>query len=207
MHDDYDIRQEQLNKASIMSSRKFLESLLDMFHERVLRGSGALVIAAMLDFLTFALCAPYSETTDGAYFDTLLEMVAGKGRALFRLFQHPSLAVVKGAGLVMKAVIEEGAPEVAARMQALALAEGALPRHLHAAMFTAQSADSRLLTARQLSRHLVGLWVTGHPTAMALLHRLLPAGLLLYLDSTDEVPEDDVDRLHVRDNLKVGYPP
>ena len=52
-----------------------------------MRGSGALVITAMLDFLTFALCAPYSETTDGTYFDTLLEMVAGDGRAIFRLFQ------------------------------------------------------------------------------------------------------------------------
>lgn len=45
------------------------------------------MIAVMLDFLTFALCAPYSETTDGAYFDVLLEMVADNGRTLFRLFQ------------------------------------------------------------------------------------------------------------------------
>lgn len=52
-----------------------------------MRGSGALVIAAMLDFLTFALCAPYSETTDGANFDVLLEMVASNGRSIFRLFQ------------------------------------------------------------------------------------------------------------------------
>ena len=57
-------------------------------------------------------------------------------------------------------------------MQDLALAEGALPRHLHTAMFT-QSNDSRMLTVRQLSRHLVGLWVTGHPTAMALLKRIM----------------------------------
>ena len=41
----------------------------------------------MLDFLTFALCAPYSETTDGTHFDTLLAMVAEQGRYLFRLFQ------------------------------------------------------------------------------------------------------------------------
>ena len=30
-----------------------------------------------------------------------------------------------------------------------------------------------LPTPRQLSRHLVGLWVTGNPTANALLHRIL----------------------------------
>ena len=35
MHDDYDIRQEQMNKYSLMSSRKFLESLLEMFNAHV----------------------------------------------------------------------------------------------------------------------------------------------------------------------------
>ena len=67
---------------------------------------------------------------------------------------------------------QEGEAEIAAKMQDLALAEGALPRHLHTAMFT-QSSDGRMLTVRQLSRHLVGLWVTGHPTAMALLKRIM----------------------------------
>jgi len=86
--------------------------------------------------------------------------------------QHPSLAVVKGAGLVMRAVIEEGDGEVAARMQNLALAEGALPCHLLTALFI-QGTDGRVLTHRQLSRHLVGLWVTGHPTAMDLLKRIM----------------------------------
>jgi len=57
------------------------------------------------------------------------------------------MAIVKGAGLVMKAIIEEGDAEIAAKMQDLALAEGALPRHLHTAMFT-QSIDSRMLTVR-----------------------------------------------------------
>lgn len=101
----------------------------------------------MLDLLTFALCAPYSETTDGAHFDCLLKMVASRGRVMYKLFQHPSPAVVKGAGLVSKAIIEEGEPEVAARMQELALAEGALPKHLCTALFTATT-DARLLTNR-----------------------------------------------------------
>lgn len=35
MHDDYDLRQEQLNKASLLSSKKFLESLLDKFISNV----------------------------------------------------------------------------------------------------------------------------------------------------------------------------
>ncbi|CAB3992239.1 dnaJ homolog subfamily C member 13-like [Paramuricea clavata] len=88
-------------------------------------------------------------------------------------------------------------------MQDLALAEGALPRHLHMAMFT-QSSDRRLLMNRQLSRHLVGLWTTGHPTAMALLRRIMPAGLLYYLESPDPPPETEEDRLAIRDNVKLA---
>ena len=34
--------------------------------------------------------------------------IADLGRTLFRLFQHPSLAIVKAAGLLMKAIIEVG---------------------------------------------------------------------------------------------------
>ncbi|XP_053811379.1 dnaJ homolog subfamily C member 13 isoform X1 [Vidua macroura] len=203
MHDDYDLRQEQLNKASLLSSKKFLENLLEKFNSHVDHGTGALVISSLLDFLTFALCAPYSETTEGQQFDMLLEMVASNGRTLFKLFQHPSMAIVKGAGLVMKAIIEEGDKEIATKMQDLALSEGALPRHLHTAMFTI-STDQRMLTNRQLSRHLVGLWTAENKTAMNLLKRILPPGLLAYLDSADPVPEKDADRMHVRDNLKIA---
>lgn len=33
---------------------------------------------------------------------------------------------------------------------------------------------------------------------------LQPTGLLAYLDSSDSVPEKDVDRMHIRDNLKLA---
>lgn len=45
--------------------------------------------------------------------------------------------------------LQEGDTEIAAKMQNLALAEGALPRHLHTAMYT-QSSDNRLLTNRSV---------------------------------------------------------
>jgi len=35
MHDEYDLRQEQLNKTSLLSSQKFLKTLLEMFNEHV----------------------------------------------------------------------------------------------------------------------------------------------------------------------------
>lgn len=86
--------------------------------------------------------------------------------------QHSSLTVLKGAGLVMRAVIEEGDADIASKMQELALCEGALPRHLNIALFT-KSTEQRLLAHRQLSRHLVGLWVTGNSKALELLHRIM----------------------------------
>eukprot|EP00095_Tigriopus_kingsejongensis_P000308 maker-scaffold292_size219010-snap-gene-0.20 protein:Tk00308 transcript:maker-scaffold292_size219010-snap-gene-0.20-mRNA-1 annotation:"dnaj homolog subfamily c member 13 isoform x1" len=203
MHDNYDLKQEQLNKSSLLSSDKFLDALLDMWTIHVVRGTGALIVSAMLDFLTFALCAPYSETTDGKQFDMLLEKVADRGRTLYRLFQQPSHSIVKGAGLLMKAIIEEGSEEVGQKMQLLSLSEGALPIHLVSALFT-KSGDNRLLTNCQLSRHLVGLWTTDNQNAIDLLERVFPAGLLTYLTSDEQTPTSDVDRLHVRDNLKLA---
>ncbi|CAG9764959.1 unnamed protein product [Ceutorhynchus assimilis] len=205
MHDDYDLKQEQLNKSSLLQTKPFLENLLNMWSTHINQGTGALVVSAMLDFLTFALCVPYSETTDGKHFDILLEMVAERGRLLFKLFQHPSMAIVKGVGLVMRALIEEGDSEVAVKMQNLSLAEGALPRHLLSALYT-QGLDGRMLTHRQLSRHLIGLWVTGNPIAMGLLKRIMPTGLISFLDSEDSLPKEakEQELLNHRDNLKMA---
>ncbi|XP_050073180.1 dnaJ homolog subfamily C member 13 [Anopheles maculipalpis] len=205
MHSDHDLKQEQLNKSSLLHTKAFLEQLLDMWSKHVNLGSGALVLSAMLDFLTFALCVPYSETTDGKQFDLLLEMVASRGRTLYKLFQHPSLAIVKGSGLVMRALIEEGDTAISTQMQTLALDEAALCRHLLVALYTPAN-DSTMITHRQLSRHLVGLWITDSDDAMNLLKRIFPAGLLSFLESEDPVPKEDIeeDKLNFRDNLKLA---
>ncbi|CAI8019271.1 DnaJ homolog subfamily C member 13 [Geodia barretti] len=150
MHDNYDLRQEQMNKSSLLSSKPFLEMVLEPLKTHVQLGTGALVVSSILDFFTFAVCPPYSETTEAEKFDMVLELISGLGRTVFKLFQHPSLAIVKAAGLIMKAIIEEGTPEMAKKMQDLALAEGALPRHLHTSLFTASS-DNRLLTHRAMA--------------------------------------------------------
>ena len=87
MHVDGDLRQEQDNKEKILNSPKFLESLLDVMTSHVRKGTGALVTMSMLDILTFALCSPYSETTLGGHFDSLLQAVAARGHVLYTLFQ------------------------------------------------------------------------------------------------------------------------
>ncbi|KAG5676781.1 hypothetical protein PVAND_006590 [Polypedilum vanderplanki] len=205
MHSDYDLKQEQMNKSSLLQSKQFLESLLDMWTHHISLGSGALILSAMLDFLTFGLCVPYSETTEGKQFDTLLEMVASRGRYIYKLYQHPSLAIVKGAGLLMKALIEEGDSSVANQMQILALDEAALCRHLLIALYT-PSNDSTMASHRQISKHLINLWVNENEDALALFSRIFPAGLLTFLDSNEQIPKDaeETDRVNFRDNLKLA---
>ncbi|KJE90900.1 DnaJ domain-containing protein RME-8 [Capsaspora owczarzaki ATCC 30864] len=201
MHDNYDLGMEQTNKGALLTSKDFCGRLADLLGRHAIAGTGALVVCSLLDFFTFALCAPYSETTDAEQFDRTLELIAGLGRRLFKLFLHPSMAIVKGAGMVMKAIIEEGTPEISAKMQQLALAECSLLKHLHTSMFTT-SLDTRLLAHRELSRNLVGLWTAENEDAKLLVKRMLPAGLLTYLDSKDPPPKEEIVKLQVKDNLK-----
>ncbi|CAG4947862.1 unnamed protein product [Colias eurytheme] len=206
MHAEPDLRQEQLNKASMLASQAFLDGLLTMWAQHIMAGSGALVVGAMLDFLTFSLCVPYSETTDGKQFDQLLEMVATRGRVIFRLFEHPSHAIVKGAGLVTRALVEEGSGGVGTRIQALALAEAALPRHLLTALYEGARAGLARLHHRHLARHLVALWLVDHAPAADLLKRIMPSGLLAFLESAENPPAAALEEeaIQERDNLQLA---
>lgn len=51
---------------------------------------------------------------------------------------------------------------------------------------------------RHFMRHFMS-----HPISLCLV-RSQPTGLLAYLDSPDPVPEKDMDRMHIRDNLKLA---
>ncbi|CAD6190910.1 unnamed protein product [Caenorhabditis auriculariae] len=203
MHNEYELRIEQLNKQSLMSSPKFVEHLLDLVVIHVERATGWLVIASMLNFLTFAVCAPYSETTSGDTFDHILKMVATRGRSFFRLFQCPSMTIVKGAGMVMRAIIEEADVETSKSMQTLALSEGAFLTHLYMALLSAGK-DLRVLTNKQLSGHLISLWVADNQPANDLLSRCLPRGLLHALESDAKVPVQEKDLLIPRNNLEAA---
>uniref|UniRef100_A0A0R3TA83 J domain-containing protein n=1 Tax=Rodentolepis nana TaxID=102285 RepID=A0A0R3TA83_RODNA len=214
MHDNPDLRQEQLNKSSIMSSAPFMRQLVNLFTLHSLRCTGSLVISGLLDFFTYALCLPYSETSDGQSFEVLLALVASRGRALFRLFTvnvyfivHPSLTIVKGAGLVMRALIDEASEELVAQLRQMALVEGAILQHISIACFTAAdstTADPRNLVLRQLSRQLIALWTDNNAQAQDLLKRIFPEGLLSFLESSDPPPESEKDYLFVRDNFQLA---
>lgn len=91
-HDFYDPFQEQLNKKSLLTSKVFVQkydeepkvkdandglcrSLASLLGAHARLGTGALVTLGLLDFFTFALCEPYSTTTEAAQFDMTLVRV------------------------------------------------------------------------------------------------------------------------------------
>lgn len=126
----------------------------------------------MLDFLTYTVCAPYSETTSGDVFDMVIELVAARGRAFYRLFHNPSMTIVKGAGMVMRAIIEESSREVSKQMQLLSLTEGAFLKHLDMSLLST-GRDLRVLANKQLSGLLISLWIAENSAAMELLRRCI----------------------------------
>lgn len=169
----------------------------------ITKGTGALVISAILDFLTYALCAPYSETTDGGHFDMILELVAKSGRCLFKLFNHQSFSIVKATCLIMKAVIEEGNVQVAKTMQELALREGTFLFHLQSSLFPYASGQG-FFPIQILSRKLMSLWTVDNETALQLLNNIFPLGLLNFLESDEQPPKEAINSLDWRDNLKIA---
>ena len=74
--------------------------------------------------------------------------------------------------MVMRAIIEEADVETSKSMQTLALTEGAFLTHLHMALL-AQGKDLRVLTNKQLSGHLIGLWLADNQPANDLMIRCL----------------------------------
>lgn len=202
-YDESDLFFEQKNKGFLLSSERFLPILLELMEHHVAKGTGALVISAVLEFLIYALCAPYSETTDGGHFDMLLNLVAKSGRSLFKLFNHQSFSIVKSTCLLMKAIIEEGNSQVANRMQELSLAEGTFLFHLHASLFPIVSGD-KFFPIQILSRKLLSLWTVSNETAISLLNAIFPLGLLNFLESTEKPPKDSMNAADSRDNLKIA---
>ncbi|VDM22915.1 unnamed protein product [Hydatigera taeniaeformis] len=113
------------------------------------------------------------------------------------------MAIVKGAGLVMRALIDEASEELVAQLRQMSLAEGALLQHILIACF-ANTKDPRNLVLRQLSRQLIALWTENNPQAQDLLKRIFPEGLLSFLESPDSPPTVEKDHLFVRDNLQLA---
>eukprot|EP01063_Lacrimia_lanifica_P026895 TRINITY_DN3697_c0_g1_i1.p1 TRINITY_DN3697_c0_g1~~TRINITY_DN3697_c0_g1_i1.p1 ORF type:complete len:2385 (+),score=1004.85 TRINITY_DN3697_c0_g1_i1:97-7251(+) len=185
MNERYNIFTEQANRRALLANQQFLNNLVVLLQQHALANTGALVVSALLDFFVFALCPPYSDTTDAGNFDPLLSLLAtGAGPAMFRLYLHPCVALGVGAGMLMKTIVTE-CDEQAKRLQRFALSEGTLLRQFHLAMW-GKNAD-----LRELAVQLIGLWTIDCAAAQELLKRMIPMALLSYLQSKEEVPEGE----------------
>lgn len=72
----------------------------------------------------------------------------------------------------MRAIIEESTIDISRQMQMLSLTEGAFLKHLHMALLST-GRDLRVLANKQLSGHLISLWITENSAALNLLSRCL----------------------------------
>ncbi|CAM6086907.1 unnamed protein product [Calypogeia fissa] len=145
-----------------------------------------LLSMTVVEVLEAMLCEPHSETTDYATFVELLRQVAGLRRRLFSLFAHPAEGVRETVAVIMRTIAEEDTI-AAESMRDAALRDGALLRHLVHAFFV--PAGER----REVSRQLVALWADGHQPALDLLSRVLPPGLVAYLNTLPSDEEEDSD--------------
>lgn len=82
--------------------------------------------------------------------------------------------------MVMRAIIEESTVETSKQMQTLSLTEGAFLRHLHLALLSV-GRDLRVLTNKQLSGHLISLWIADNNAALDLLARCLVSALAHFI--------------------------
>lgn len=180
-HEDCDLLQQQVNKAALLSSHKLMDTVLQLLTQR---DSSVLVLHAILDLLTFALCPPFSITTMQEQLDCLLSRLVPNARLLYKLFKHSCRSLARSAALVVKTLLEETDSETCSHLQLLALGEGALLRHLHSLLFVKPLSAS---TDGLLSCHLVSLWTAENQSALLLLRSIFPHGLFVCLHNADSL--------------------
>ena len=135
-----------------------------------------LLSMSAVEVLEAMLCEPHGETTQQNTFVELLRQVAGLRRRLFSLFGHPAASVRETISVIMRTIAEEDAI-AAESMRDAALRDGALLRHLLHAFFLPNG------ERRDLSRQLVAFWADSYQPAFELLSRILPPGLVAYLQT------------------------
>lgn len=189
MHENYSPYHEQINKHRMLSSDGFVRHLLVVLKGHIDQDSGALVIAALLEFLVYSICPPYSETTDSDVFSDILHLVTDVCcKPLFSLFGHQCKAIRQRAGMIIRVVAEEGTEEQFMVLQRAALSEAGFLRQFHIAAFN----NDREL--RDLARRLIGYFTFDSQPAQDLLRRMVPVTLLHFLQSKDVPPEDERER-------------
>ncbi|KEG15603.1 endosomal trafficking protein RME-8 [Trypanosoma grayi] len=198
-HDHYELAHEEANKNRILGHAQFVNQLLRLLHDYTEAESASLVVQSLLDFFVYALCPPYCETTEAMLFTSVMkEMVDTMGKGLFTLMQHTCNAMSYSAGQLIRVIMEEGTSEQFFAMQLASLSEGGILGQLHLAIFS----NNRKL--RDLARQLIAYWTYQNTNVQDLMRAMLPATLLLYLQSKEEPPEDEVEKGNQRNVVAMS---
>ncbi|KPI90185.1 putative endosomal trafficking protein RME-8 [Leptomonas seymouri] len=185
-HNHYEVEHESINKNRLLCAEGFVRSLLEVLRDHIPSERASLLVLELLFFFEFALCPPYSETTDPAHFRRVMrDMVEIVGRHLFLLLSHSCGIIRYTAGQLIRVVMEEGDEQQFARMQQLALSEGGLLTQFNSAVF---SSNRKL---RDLARRLIAYWAFGNIPTQDVLRRMVPITLLNFLQSTEQVPNEE----------------
>jgi len=136
--------------------------------------SSALSIMSVSGLLESVLCS-LKDTTSPEQSDVLLRVISQHFNYLMSMLRSPCAIIMENACLIMM-TIHEAAPDMAADLCDVATSESVLLRHFYLAIFS-PSVDQRFV-----SRHLIGMWMSGSSTPQkVLLSKMVPAGLLEYL--------------------------
>lgn len=185
-HNHYEVEHESINKNRLLSAEGFVRSLLEVLRDHIPSETASLLVLELLFFFEFALCPPYSETTDPAHFRRVLrDMVDIVGRELFTLLSHSCDIIRYTAGQLIRVVMEEGDDQQFVRMQELAMSDGGLLTQFNSAVFS----SNRQL--RDLARRLIAYWAFGNVAMQDVLRRMVPITMLNFLQATEQAPGEE----------------
>ncbi|KAG5497983.1 hypothetical protein GH5_02779 [Leishmania sp. Ghana 2012 LV757] len=185
-HNHYEIEHESINKNRLLSAEGFIRSLMEVLRDHIPNESASLLVLELLFFFEFAVCPPYSETTDPVHFKRILrDLVDILGRHLFDLLSRSCDIIRYTAGQLIRVVMEEGDQAQFERMQQLALSEGGILTQFNTAVF---SSNRKL---RDLARRLIAYWAYGNVPTQDILRRMVPLTLLSFLQSPEQAPASE----------------
>jgi hypothetical protein len=162
--------------------------------------SSALSIMSVSGLLESVLCS-FKDTTSPEQSDVLLNVISQHFNYLMSMLRSPCAIIMENACLIMM-TIHEAAPQLAADLCDVATSESVLLRHFYLAIFS-PSVDQRFV-----SRHLIGMWMSGSSSPQkVLLSKMVPAGLLEYLKMPTLSPAecDNLDFLEQDESEFAAY--
>ena len=163
------------NKAALLSSPALCKALIVALEGGLRSTSGHLVVRGVMELVNLYLLGTNQQSTTREHYDGFLSALANMEGLLFQLFFHPSMQVMKRAALLLETVTRDSTAAQAAKMQKIALKEGAFLKHFHLSLFS-KSPDQQIL-----SRRLVAMFADNFEQAIDVLMSMFPKGMLYFL--------------------------